>query len=443
MPTNNAACSAYRYSLIVLASCLALVASVAGFNACVDPFDMYRTLHIDGINTYKPAVYNRVRLYKAFQLRRIRPQAIILGTSRTHVGLRCSHEALARLNEPCYNLAYDGATSLEMFSYLRHAHAIQPLHHVVLGLDTYLLSSAPSFTRPGFDPLILRDAGTPVWWHVITGDLRVLASLDTLRASVATLRSQNWPEPSWFAPDGQRLGDVFFHRQEENFMRYGPRAYFDEIDRLEVEAQTEETTPRDSQHSAVPAPPDPDETSLSYVRRIVEFCRREGIDLSIFITPSHVHQIEIAAATGAWPIIEGGKRALVRLLADDARERPGRPSIPLFDFSGYSSVTTEALPPVGSRKEMRYYWDSSHFKEQVGDYVLDRLFGVTTASREAPRDFGIRLTADTIESALAQQRVAQAAYRERFPEEVAALQSLVRAKLEPGASLVSARLAIH
>ncbi len=47
------------------------------------------------------------------------------------------------------------------------------------------------------------------------------------------------------------------------------------------------------------------------------------------------------------------------------------PSIPLWDFSGYSSVTTETLPASGSHAEMEFYWDSSHFKDIVGDFVLD------------------------------------------------------------------------
>jgi hypothetical protein len=64
----------------------------------------------------------------------------------------------------------------------------------------------------------------------------------------------------------------------------------------------------------------------------------------------------------------------------------------LWDFSGYSSVTTEALPELGSRAEMRFYRDSSHFKDVVGDFVLDRLFGLSHPRRPVPLDFGVRLT---------------------------------------------------
>lgn len=430
MRTDRNEIAAVRYCMIALATGLALVATIAGINALVDPFGMYRSFEVEGLNAYKPTVFNRVRLYKAFELRRIRPQAIILGTSRSHLGIRCSHEAWGRLDGPCYNLAFDGATTREMYQYLRHAHAIRPLRHVVLGLDTYHAAPTASFTRPDFDPLVLRDTDTPGWWRLVTGDLRLLASLDTLRATMVTLRSQGSSGPSWFTPDGQRLGDVFFHRPGEDFVVHGPRAYFDEIDRLEVGYQTEGAAPRPHASAEPSSANDRQESSLAYIRRIVDFCRREEIDLRILVTPSHVHQLEIAAAAGAWPGIEDGKRALVRLLADDSAQHPTRAPIPLIDFSGYSSITTEALPPVGSQEEMRYYWDSSHFKANVGDLVLDRVFGLTDAARSVPPDFGIFLTTESVEATLVEQRVAQAAYRAHFAEEIAQLRALVRSRLE-------------
>jgi len=158
-------------------------------------------------------------------------------------------------------------------------------------------------------------------------------------------------------------------------------------------------------------------------------CCRAGIDLRIFITPSHAHQQEIAAATGAWPSLERGKRALVRLLAEDAARHPFLPSIPAYDFSGYSTVTEEPLPAAGTHDEMRYYWDSSHFKSLVGDYALELVLGNGSAHDRAHTDFGVQLTVDNIESVIEEQRQRQAAYRARFPEDVATLRSLVHAVL--------------
>lgn len=425
--------SLIKYVGVAIGSALALLAAIGAFNAAIDPFAMYRLADIQGINRYKPAIFKRVRLLKAFEVRRVKPDAVILGTSRSHLGLRPTHEAWANLGGRVYNLAFDGATTKEMYAYLLHAQAVHPLKQAVLGLDTYHPTRAPAATRPDFDPLLLEDPHSFwSWTRPITADLRLLTSYDTLRASIQTVQSQAGAEPSWLAPNGQRLGEVFFHHAGEHFVTAGARGYFEEIDKLEIEGKLQgRKVARATQTAPLPPSVSSDDTSLGYIRRIVEFCRASRIDLRIFLTPAHAHQAEIAAAAdeGAW--IEGAKRDLVRLLAEDAARHPGEAPIPLWDFSGDSSVTTEALPPPGSRAEMKYYWDSSHFKEIVGDYVLDRLFGASNPRRPVPDDFGVRLTVGTIESALARDRAAQQRYRAAHPEEIRKIKMLVAEALGP------------
>ena len=133
-----------RYCVVFGAVALALLTVVALFNAVMDPFNMYRWVKIERVNAYKPAIYTRVRLFKAYEVERVRPQSIVLGSSRTHVGVRCSHRGWSALPGPCYNLAFDGATTREMYAYLEHANAVRPLKTVILGLDAYHLSSATS-----------------------------------------------------------------------------------------------------------------------------------------------------------------------------------------------------------------------------------------------------------------------------------------------------------
>jgi len=370
-------------------------------NFVVDPFGMNRLVDLDGFNAYKPAVDHRVRLVKAYEVRRLRPQGIILGTSRSHLGLRPSHDGWDPAARPVYNLAFDGATTKEMYLYLLHAHAMRPLRQVVLGLDTYHATLAPATARPDFDAQLLDSPGGRSLPSLMRADLKVLTSLDTVRASLATVRSRSAREPQWFAPDGQRIGEVFFRRAGEHFEQLGPRAYFEEIDRLEVGFKREgqlTANARSPGRATQPATA-ASETSLDYIRRIIAFCRTEGVDLRIFIAPEHAHQLEITAAIGEWATLEKAKRALVELVAKDAARHPGAPAIPLWDFSGYSSVTTEALPEFGSRAEMEFYWDSSHFKDIVGDFVLDRLFGLSHPRRPVPPDFGVRLTLNSPETA--------------------------------------------
>jgi hypothetical protein len=50
----------------------------------------------------------------------------------------------------------------------------------------------------------------------------------------------------------------------------------------------------------------------------------------------------------------------------------------------------EMLPPENSKAEMKYYRDSSHFKENAGSMVFDRLSGMETENHEIQDDFSVR-----------------------------------------------------
>lgn len=419
--TNLTPARVKTYALTVMLTALLVIASVVAFNVAVDPYGMYRISDIAGFNSHKPAIYHRVRLAKAYDVRRIKPRTIILGTSRTHLGIRPSHQAWPADGLPVYNLAFDGATTKEMYYYLRHADAVQPLRRVLLGLDTYHLTNAPGATRPDFDAqLLLQDRS--IWsrtWALLA-DVKLLVSYDTILESIATIRAQEQAPAEWFARDGQRLGEVFFHQPWEHFQTLGPRGYFDEIDKQEVSYKLEWRIPQKAVHTAKLNPDSQADpiSSLGYIERIIEFCRDNNIELVVYITPSHAHQLEIAAAAGEWPIIENGKRALVQLLEDDANKHRDSPAFPLYDFSGYSTITSEDLPPSGSRVEMSYYWESSHFKDNVGDMVLNRIF----SAGEVPRDFGIRLDSGTIDATLLDIRAQQKTYQTSHPDDIACIQ---------------------
>src|SRR3569623_3728082 len=111
----------------------------------------------------------------------------------------------------------------------------------------------------------------------------------------------------------------------------GPRVFFVKVDRQEVEFKLEWRIP--ARHTAKLAAPSDTLTSLDYIERILAFCRENHIRLLIHITPAHAHQLEIAAATGEWPTIKSGKRALVRKLSDHAHRFLQQANVPLYEIS--------------------------------------------------------------------------------------------------------------
>ena len=72
--------------------------------------------------------------------------------------------------------------------------------------------------------------------------------------------------------------------------------------------------------------------------------------------------------------------------------------VEVWDFSGVSPETLEAIPTRGDRKtHLNYYWEAGHFKKELGNLVIDRLLG-------KQNDFGIKLDSGNIESWLAEDR---------------------------------------
>lgn len=70
-------------------------------------------------------------------------------------------------------------------------------------------------------------------------------------------------------------------------------------------------------------------------KKIVEFCRQNNIELIVFISPSHATQWEALRVTDRWDSFEEWKRKMVAIT-------------PVWDFSGYNSVTSEPIQPIMS-----------------------------------------------------------------------------------------------
>ena len=78
----------------------------AAFVFLVDPYDIFGTPGVQFINKnkYKYQTYDRIS--KIYKVRRLQPEALILGSSTTDVGLR--PETLNRLAGRSFNLSFAG-----------------------------------------------------------------------------------------------------------------------------------------------------------------------------------------------------------------------------------------------------------------------------------------------------------------------------------------------
>lgn len=391
-----------RYLVHLLLSCCLLLGTAVAVNGLADPYGIFGTPLLKGINEAKPAVATNRRIFKMVGYARQKMDALILGTSRADAGLSPRHEGF--LGQRAVNLATPAQTNAETELIFKFVAERSDLKTAVIGLDFFAsnawLTIPDDFTPDNF-------AADRKW--------QLLFSFDTLLASG---RSLFRPGKAPIRPDQARenkpkkFSRQAFLASEKGFMwggTYLPSPacrYAFEADRLE----------RGKRYRSDP---------LSALRAIMALAHRQHVKLYLFISPSHARQWEVLGAVGLWSQWEEWKRRLVRINREEAG-RSEQASFPLWDFSGYHSLSTEGLPEAGSNAGMSGYTDSSHYQPAIGNLVLDRLFDLKTSGRTLPDDFGVNLTPMTIEPHLAALRQAREHYRQTHPGDIAEIEAMAR-----------------
>ena len=140
---------------LFLSTCLVMsvfvCSVVATVNVIVDPYNLNGWIDKVGFNHEKPSLRRNQRLSKVFEVSRMRPPVIFLGTSRAAHGLDPLHPALA--GKRTYNLAIDGANISEIRILFEHAIALSGANIVIVGLDYGSFDKGG--LKPGLKPELL------------------------------------------------------------------------------------------------------------------------------------------------------------------------------------------------------------------------------------------------------------------------------------------------
>ncbi|MBR0742228.1 hypothetical protein JQ581_35350 [Bradyrhizobium liaoningense] len=101
----------------------------------VDPYYVFGTPDIPGINVVRPRYENHDPAVKPYQVQRIKPDAVTLGSSRAEVALDPQHPAWN--GKKVFNFGLPSATSYEVMLAFLHAQSVAPLKQAVIGLDFF------------------------------------------------------------------------------------------------------------------------------------------------------------------------------------------------------------------------------------------------------------------------------------------------------------------
>ena len=407
-----------RYLVVLVITVIVVAVSALFANVIVDPYGIYRRVVISGFNAIKPAAQTQVRLAKAYQLRSAKPDVIVLGNSRVEAGID-TDLASSFFNEKIFNVGLPGSSIYELYRYLQHAQAINPLTHVVLALDLFSFDTARSNVASDYLEERLAVDVDGVEYDMLTlnrlRDLRsIYFSISSVDDMILTIAHQ---EDAW-ASDRTRTGfnpmiegGYYFAKGHHDIFFRKSRKYYQRLTRREISFSPSEFW---------------DKGSFEYFRLIVEFCRKNDIELRMFIHPYHAHVLEILHRTGHWEKYETWKREIVAVLEDDRSRHPDEVAFHLWDFGDYNFITTEAVPEAGDAStKMRWYWEASHYKSVVGTEMIKRMYDVDEPA-EPGQSFGTRLDTSNLEVHLARIREDRARYIKVRSDELSKLMNLLQ-----------------
>lgn len=397
-----------RFFYCILAGIGFVLLGLSLFNGTVDHSRLFGVRDINGFNQYKPYFFAGQFVSKPYAVRRLKPDGIILGTSRAGASLQPSH--IAWDDYRAYNFALAGTTAEIQWWNFRHAVEVSNVKRAVLGLDFMMFNSCrDQGSEPHFREYRQRVAGDGIDWRYpvryLIDHLGQLSSVQSTRLSWLTMRAQEQFKKA-------ENGHLHLHANGY-WQRYpGPEENHYQGFRVTERNYLRETWyPQPNDCYALAA--DDTKVQLEYLRNLMELAHAEDVELHVYFSPFHARFAELMAAAGLWSIFEELKAETVALNEVTAK-RAGAKPFPLWDFSGYNAVNTEEIPaPEDRQTRMRYYVDGTHSTSNTGDLVQDVLFGITGVDRSPVAGFGRRLSSDNLSEELAAIRAQQDQYRSR------------------------------
>lgn len=397
-----------KYTINLLVSLAVVLLLIAGVNWFVNPFDIFYSAVIEDFNKYKPALGRYERLSKTYQVRKLKPDYIILGSSRA-LAVPTDYLVADQLNG--FNLAFASGSTYEQMRMFQHAHAVNKLKRVVIGVDERLQSDVQQDFLEG-RLAVMPDGVTRVGLSrdIVQDIIAGLLSFDALQASLKTIKRQPQAGIEEYLQQDkvERVFNAGGHRQmfwnmEASILHLFKGAGSDSCYQQGDKDENDDTKAR------------------YYFQAMLERAYTDNIDFYVFFSPVHARIYETWCIGGMWGQIENTKRDIVAMVEETAKRFDKKP-FPVWDFSGYNSVTTEPVPEKGDRKSlMRGYWEGSHYSRVTAGLVLERMFGGNAA---VPDDFGVLLTGENIDEHLRniyQQHVEYAASNTRVIEEIGSL----------------------
>ena len=382
------------FLLTMFLTTVSVLLLVVGGNYLVDPYFLHQW-DSPALNRLTSAQQKILPWGKTYAAMRFRPEVLLLGSSRSEIGLPADSPVFA--GKRVFNLAISGASVGDAARMLRHSSRFQKPGLIVWGLDYGWQFREKTGNTDFIEELEARDDFYRQ--HRITLDLKRALSLPMAGDTLAVLTGTGEQScRSLLAYHGFKAAPCL-----EVIMKNegGTRRAFEEV--LKKKAPL--------------GAPDDVPATVAFLEKTLTNTCAAGTKVRLFIQPLHA-LAELSYWNGLEDGVEGWKRELTGMAA---RLRQGGCDLSLHDFSGFNRITTEKIPQQSGRETMDHYWEQSHYNGGVGEQILARVMDKNGTNTED--DFGVELRPETVENHLSSQRLARQRYLEAYPGETAHLKN--------------------
>ena len=344
-----------NYIRTLLTTAIFTLAIAAGFNWFIDPYGMYWSPLIDGINTHKPEAGNRSRTSKPYVLSHLKPSTLIVGNSRVEMGLNPEHVLLAG---KAYNIGIPGlGISGQVQFALNEIQSNTNLEHLIISLDYLDFLHSPKELNMPIDELITHYESRDIQSSAISKvDIGVmLFSLETTQSSFLTVIKQSI-EVSTISNRGFNNAASFISivRNEGK----GP-LFSQKLNELSARLRN-----RNLRHH------NQDWTKLSpkflLLENLINHAESKNVTLTFFINPYHMSYLHLLNDLNYWSDFLQWKIHLSTFFKDHIKHK----SYKAYDFSGLNHITSEPVELNHPNTQMDWFWEPAHYKSQVGDMML-------------------------------------------------------------------------
>ena len=349
----------------------------------------------DSLFSKRPSTdyFGGTRTSKAIQIIEGNYDAFILGSSRSEIGINPKNKLWGDLNT--YNASLAGSNLIETYKVFQTIIETGTPKLIVLALDYSLFSPSRS-TSADFN--LSRFDNTN---NSFTSFFKEHLSKESIEKSIRKLKYIKLKKPPKYQ-QGQKIGSLTFNKKIKTHGQ----------NQLIFDTLTKKVIGNPEAYSSLGF----SDYRMQLLQNLIQTCSDKNIELILFISPVHALQLMTFKQMGIWENFLNWKKKLTHI----SRKYP---EIPLYDFTDLNLYITETLPVHKSAIVMPSFWETSHYKETLGDHILNRVLNSSSSLNNA---FGTKLNQKNITEEIAKQRFKLNSYEQANKKLLVKIQGLIK-----------------